>query len=223
MDSRIWDAAIHLFASKGFAGTGIREIAEEAGLSVSALYYYVDNKEDLLVQIMQDAQSRLIAAGHTVVATFDDPVAALAGLVELHVAIHATLPLEARVVDSEVRALSEQRVDEIVALRDEYEGLWHEVLVRGLGTGVFSFSNPRTARLALLDMCNGVSAWYSPGGPLTIDELTDEFADLALALVRATREGSPVTVKDLDLPETGWFSSLLSAREPGSVGEDDGG
>src|SRR5262245_61479609 len=103
IDDRIWDAAIRLFAAKGFAATGIREIADEAGLSVSAMYYYVDNKEELLVQIMRDTQERFVAAGRTVVERLVDPVAALAGLVQLHVMVHAEMPLEARVVDSELR------------------------------------------------------------------------------------------------------------------------
>jgi AcrR family transcriptional regulator len=209
VDNRIWDAAIRLFASKGFAATGIREIAEEAGLSVSAMYYYVNNKEELLVQIMRDTQERFVAAGRVVTEQLPEPAAALAGLAELHVMVHAHTPLEARVVDTELRALSEEHLKEMVELRDQYDDLWTDVLVRGSDDGVFTFRSPHTTRLALLEMCNGVSAWFSPDGPLTIAEVADEFADLALALVRASQDGTPLTVRDLDLPNPDWFSSLM--------------
>ena len=36
--TRIEQAALQLFAAKGFAGTGIRDIADRAGLSTAALY-----------------------------------------------------------------------------------------------------------------------------------------------------------------------------------------
>jgi AcrR family transcriptional regulator len=207
IDPRIWEAAVRLFAAKGFAATGIREIADAAGLSVSAMYYYVENKEDLLVQIMRDAQERLVGAGRRVAETFPEPATALAGLVVLHVIAHARSPLEARVVDSELRALGEDGRREMVALRDQYEAVWHDVLVRGVHEGVFSVRQLSATRLALLDICNGVSAWYSPGGALGIEQLAVEFADLALALVRAADGGVPIHVGDLGLPRAEWFLS----------------
>lgn len=208
IDPRIWDAAVRLFASKGYAATGIREIGDEAGLSLSAMYYYVANKEELLLKIMRDTQERLVAAGSVVAETLPEPAVGLAGLVKLHVMTHARTPLEARVVDTEVRALGDEGRREMVALRDQYEALWNDVLSRGAQAGSFTINNRSTARLALLEMCNGVAEWYRPEGSLGIDQLAHEFADLALALVRASRDGSPVTAGDLDLPDASWFASL---------------
>ena len=207
IDPRIWEAAVRLFAAKGFAATGIRELADAAGLSVSAMYHYVGNKEDLLLEIMRDTQERLVRAGRLVAETFPEPATALASLVALHVIAHARSPLEARVVDSELRALGDVGRREMVALRDQYEAIWNDVLVRGVDGGVFSVSHLRATRLALLDICNGVSAWYSPSGALGIEQLALEFADLALALVRATADGVPIAVDGLGLPPAEWFLS----------------
>ena len=41
------------FARDGYAATGIRQLAEEAGLTSAALYHYMGSKEDLLVAIMR--------------------------------------------------------------------------------------------------------------------------------------------------------------------------
>ncbi|MGH3516808.1 MAG: TetR/AcrR family transcriptional regulator [Haloechinothrix sp.] len=212
IDPRIWDAAIKLFASKGFAATGIREIADEAGLSVSAMYYYVDNKEDLLLKIMRDAQQRLVEAGRLVAAQFSEPAAGLAALVQLHVVIYAQSPLEARVVDSELRALGDKSRRETVVLRDNYESLWNDVLERGLDGGVFTFRDLRATRLALLEMCTGVSAWFSPDGPLGVAELAHEFADLALALVRASSDTGPIMSSELDLPSIDWYIAAFAGQ-----------
>jgi AcrR family transcriptional regulator len=44
---RIFQAAVHLFASKGYAGTSTREIVEGAAVTKPMLYYYFDSKEGL--------------------------------------------------------------------------------------------------------------------------------------------------------------------------------
>lgn len=49
---RILDVAAHLFATSGFAGTSIRDIADELGVTKAALYYHFESKEVLLQQIV---------------------------------------------------------------------------------------------------------------------------------------------------------------------------
>lgn len=45
---QILDAALHIFSEKGFAGTSIREIAREVGVTEGLLYHYFESKEQLL-------------------------------------------------------------------------------------------------------------------------------------------------------------------------------
>ena len=42
-------AAVALFAEKGFAATGIRELGNAAGLNSATLYHHVGGKQELLV------------------------------------------------------------------------------------------------------------------------------------------------------------------------------
>jgi AcrR family transcriptional regulator len=45
---RILDAAVSLFQEHGFAGTSIRDLAERAGVTTAAMYYYFDGKDQIL-------------------------------------------------------------------------------------------------------------------------------------------------------------------------------
>jgi len=45
---QILDAACRVFAEKGFAGTSIRDIAREIGVTEGLLYHYFENKEQLM-------------------------------------------------------------------------------------------------------------------------------------------------------------------------------
>jgi TetR/AcrR family transcriptional regulator len=50
---RILDVAEALFASRGFAGTSMRDIAAEAGLTAASLYNHFEGKDDLYVAVLQ--------------------------------------------------------------------------------------------------------------------------------------------------------------------------
>ena len=50
---RILDVATEFFARKGYHGASVREIARKANLSISTLYYYAQNKDDLYVKVFQ--------------------------------------------------------------------------------------------------------------------------------------------------------------------------
>ena len=53
---RILDVARQLFAVRGYESTSNRMIAEEAGLTTGAIYYYFDKKLDIFAAVHADAQ-----------------------------------------------------------------------------------------------------------------------------------------------------------------------
>ena len=195
---RIEQAALQLFAAKGFEATGIREIADRAGLSTSALYHYMGSKDELLVAFMVESMTELTRVTSEALAEAGSPAAQLAALVRAHVGFHTLDAQRSLVSDDELRAVSDAAFTKVMQLRDGYERMWAETLEAGRRSGEFSFGNARVTRLALLEMCNGVARWYSDRGPMHPTEIADSFADLALAMVSARRDG--VAVRTADLP-----------------------
>lgn len=189
--TRVRNAAITLFAERGFHGTGIRDLAERAGLSSATLYHYMGTKEDLLVSIMTESLERLLKAGERLAEA--DPTSRITGLVELHVLTHATHRLETRVVDDEMRSLSADRREAVVALRDRYEALWQDAIDAGCASGAFHVRAPKVARLALLEMCGGIARWYAPDGPIALEDLALRYAEMALGVLGAA--GPPPVFK----------------------------
>jgi AcrR family transcriptional regulator len=62
------DAALALFAEKGFAATRIDEVARRAGVSKGTLYLYYASKEELLKAVIRERLSTEIAAAAQTVA-----------------------------------------------------------------------------------------------------------------------------------------------------------
>ncbi|ALG08808.1 TetR/AcrR family transcriptional regulator [Kibdelosporangium phytohabitans] len=203
---RVRLAAIELFATRGFHGTGIRDLAEAAGLSSATLYHYMGTKEDLLVSIMRASLDRLVAAARQVTADVPDPLGRVTNLVALHVYTHAEQQLETRVVDGEIRALSPQRRPGIIALRDEYEACWQTAIDDGCDRGLLRPSSRSVARLALLEMCSGISRWYSPTGPFTLDELAERYIEMSLGLLGAPGPAAK--------PDLGPVRAIVAANWP---------
>ena len=68
----ILDAAVRVFARKGFHTCRVGDIAEEARVAHGLLYHYFDSKDALLETVFRDAWSELLAAMRAVEET-DEP------------------------------------------------------------------------------------------------------------------------------------------------------
>ena len=66
---RIMDAALRIFAEKGFQNTTITEISKAAGVSEATIYEYFGTKEDLLFAIPEKVSNETleeIIKSHTI-------------------------------------------------------------------------------------------------------------------------------------------------------------
>jgi len=208
---RIREAAVDLFAERGLHGTGIRDIAAQAGVTLSSLYHHFGSKDDLLVDIMFASTDPLRRAAELACAELDTPGERLAMLIEQHVWAHVTDRLAKIVTDTEMRALSGERRTRVVALRDSYEGLWRETVQDGIDASIFTAAQPVALTIGLLEMCTAVSLWYRPGGNLDLDELCHSYADGGLGLMRATKRSKPLRRSDLDIGKPTRFLERVNA------------
>ena len=74
----ILNAARLVFARHGYVGMRMADVAEEAGLSMGALYRYFKNKEDLFANLIEDIHEILLESSKVQKADFkNDPYEAL--------------------------------------------------------------------------------------------------------------------------------------------------
>jgi AcrR family transcriptional regulator len=194
---RIREAAITRFVELGFAGTGIRQLADDVGITTASLYYHINSKDDLLDEIIDSTMNALIEAAELVIAEQSRPMDRLAGLVALHVTIHATCGAETIVVDRQLGAMKPEARERAIAQRDRYERLWRKVLKTGIADGSFVGVEPRLGAQFLLGSCTAVADWYRPGGRLSPKKLASEYVALAALTVQAS---SPTEAPDIAQP-----------------------
>lgn len=54
------DQAVALFAQRGFAGVGLRELAQHLGISAGSLYNHIESKEGLLFELVEQLYRDLL-------------------------------------------------------------------------------------------------------------------------------------------------------------------
>jgi TetR/AcrR family fatty acid metabolism transcriptional regulator len=69
----ILDAAVKVFADKGYYGARVSDIAQEAGIAYGLVYHYFKNKEDLLISIFRTRWSQFDQAVRNIMEEKDDP------------------------------------------------------------------------------------------------------------------------------------------------------
>jgi AcrR family transcriptional regulator len=78
---RILAAAISLFAQKGFAAVGVREIAAEAGVNIAMISYYYDGKIGILKEILEKFFDRYMQVFEGIDDESKTPEACVRGLI----------------------------------------------------------------------------------------------------------------------------------------------
>jgi len=69
----ILDAAVKVFADKGYYGARVSDIAQEAGIAYGLVYHYFKNKEDLLISIFRHRWGQFDRAVRKIMEEKDDP------------------------------------------------------------------------------------------------------------------------------------------------------
>ncbi|MFH5208600.1 TetR/AcrR family transcriptional regulator [Antrihabitans sp. NCIMB 15449] len=183
---RIVEAALELFAEKGFHGTGVAEIGTRADVQRGALYYHIKSKEELLWEVLRDYVTELLVEAEAIVAAGNEPTLTLGNLIRSHVTRIVEHSREVRIQLRDGTSLDDTHAAELQELRDRVQQCWQQVLDQGYADGAFA-SADHVITNSLLGTVNMVSFWYRPNGGRTPDEIGDVLAALLLDGVKTTR------------------------------------
>jgi TetR/AcrR family transcriptional regulator, fatty acid metabolism regulator protein len=111
------DAAVRVFARKGYHASRVGDIAEEAGVAYGLLYHYFGSKEDVLRTVFRETWRALIATIKSVEQAGDPPAEQLRKVAEILLRSWRRDPDLVRVLVLEVTRsqLLPGEMDEIVA------------------------------------------------------------------------------------------------------------
>jgi len=154
------EIAAQLFARKGYRGTSIREIGEEAGVLGGSLYHHIRSKDALFVELHDTALDAAAGKIALAIEPETDPwkrlEAASVALLEIQLDPGSlTLPMmnDFREVPPDIR-------DQLIVRRDRFEELFADI-VRDLPLP--HHIDRQLYRIMLLTQLNKAGDWYRPG------------------------------------------------------------
>ncbi|OZC41635.1 hypothetical protein CH286_27105 [Rhodococcus sp. WWJCD1] len=83
--AKILDAAVELFASRGFHSVAMSDIGQTAGIVGSGIYRHFESKYAVLVALLEDVMTRLSSSADRIVAMHADTASTMKHLVETQI------------------------------------------------------------------------------------------------------------------------------------------
>ncbi|MDP2702368.1 MAG: TetR/AcrR family transcriptional regulator [Candidatus Rokubacteria bacterium] len=100
---QIIEAAVRVFARKGYYNSRVSDIAREAGIAAGTIYLYFKTKDDILVTLFRDKMAEFVGALRKAIAGEPDAASKVRRLVSLHFSMLEQNPDLAGVVQVELR------------------------------------------------------------------------------------------------------------------------
>jgi len=150
---QICDAALHLFARKGYHQTSVREIAEAVNVSVGALYNYIKSKEDILLLVYHRIFGLFQTKMSEAMANSGDPTS------QLRAAIEATLKLYDEYQDlilvlyQESHTLRREALQQLFQVDRRYVSMLQAIIERGNRENHFVAGDANLTAIAVLFLC----------------------------------------------------------------------
>jgi AcrR family transcriptional regulator len=176
-------AAARAFNRKGYHNTSLDDIAAQLAVTKPTVYYYVDNKEQLLFECF-------LAGVEQIRAAFRDgreqhlPACARLGAVLRHYGAAVASEFGWCMVRAEDQDLSPAMSRHIKALKSEIDHGIRRLIREGQEDGSIGACDPKMTAFALAGALNWIAHWYRENQSLTGAQIADAFVTIFEAGLR---------------------------------------
>jgi AcrR family transcriptional regulator len=178
-------AAARIFRTRGFAETGMRDIADAAGLSPANLYHYFRGKDEILFYCQDRALDRMLAGAARARRAAGPVPERLYVVLSGHLQVMLD-EVEGATAHLQTEALSPAFRERIVAKRDRYEKALRALVALGVSKGECVAPDPALAVRAMMGALNWTVTWFNPAGPRSTEAVAAEIATLLVRGVAST-------------------------------------
>ncbi len=158
----VYNKAAKLFRDKGYLRTSMNDLARELKIQKGSLYYYIEDKETLLFEILDRTTDALLAGISNLQLNHLSSQEKLDRLIHEHFSTVLRHKNELPLLIYEVKNLKPKKRGIIIKKRKEYEEVFLEVIREGIGDGTFLDHNHHIVAFFILGGVFWFSQWFSP-------------------------------------------------------------
>jgi AcrR family transcriptional regulator len=170
-------AAARAFNARGFHNTSLDDIATALGVTKPTLYYYVENKEQLLFESFCAGLEPVRAAVRDARASGRSARERLHGVL-LRYAQAIASEFGWCMVRAEDQDLSAEMRTHVKALKSEIDQGIRRLIREGIADGSIGACDPKMTAFALAGALNWIAHWYRDSQPQSASQVADAFVAL---------------------------------------------
>jgi len=182
-----------LFATRGYERTSLNAIAQSIGISAPALYYHFDSKDEILFATLEATLVNLCAMSANAEASAGPaPADRLRAFVRAHVfhdvgnaEIMPMLNAGLYNANKLIEDFSASRRKRLTLLQREFLDRLREILRAGQKKKEFRIDDITASAFAIIGIVDFAVYWFRTEGKLSVDQLADQYGELALRMVNA--------------------------------------
>lgn len=165
----ILNAAAAEFAETGYERATLERIGERVGLTKTSLYYYVDGKEQLLTQLLEQVATEIELKTADLAGPDPSPISRLHAFATAHLFVGTNRPAGKILAENlAVLVASPSAAD----LLRRHEDLVAAIIQDGIAQDIFRAGPVVPLVKLLLGALNAVPRWFDPHGPVSLEKLT---------------------------------------------------
>jgi TetR/AcrR family transcriptional regulator, fatty acid metabolism regulator protein len=135
--TRIINAALKVFAEKGFYNTRISEIAREADVADGTIYLYFKNKDDILISLFEEEIGKICKIMQEELSKTEDPMEKLRIFASRHLNLILKNRNLAEVLQVELRQSAKFMRKYVNKTFMDYINLARAIIIEGQNRGIF--------------------------------------------------------------------------------------
>jgi AcrR family transcriptional regulator len=176
----IVETAASLFASEGFNGASVADIAKRGKFSKSLIYHYYQSKEDILHDVMISHVRALEAAAMEVTTSDEAPQRKLRELAHRFMALYVGAADRHKVLLNDLNRLPKARRAEIVAVQRRLIEIVQKLLTEIEPALKRKSSAGLAATMLFFGAINWTHTWFDPKGAVSAGALAEMVADMTI-------------------------------------------
>ncbi len=185
-------AAAQLFNERGFHATSLDDIAARLGVSKPTLYYYVKNKDEILLGCVRQGLDMMLAGIEESRSSGGTAVDQLLTCMRVYGRI-VTLDFGMCLIRVGDEQLPEGSRRELRRMKAEIDHEFRRLVAAGVQQGAIAPCDPKMVAFVIAGALSWIGRWYQPGGAYSSEQIVEQSIDTLCSgvLLRAVSSPQP--------------------------------
>ena len=183
-------AAAQLFNERGFHATSLDDIAARLGVSKPTLYYYVKNKDEILLGCVRQGLDMMLAGIEESRSSGGTAVDQLLTCMRVYGRI-VTLDFGMCLIRVGDEQLPEDSRRELRRMKAEIDHEFRRLVAAGVQQGAIAPCDPKMVAFVIAGALSWIGRWYQPGGAYSSEQIVEQSIDTLCSGVLLRAVSSP--------------------------------